>query len=468
MARLSQPVSATPPQPHVTFIMGNEAGDLDSAASAIALSYILNHDQSYFVHTYRVPGGVYVPLIQTPRNALYQRRENLAVYEAVGIALEDLLCIDELGPLSTRRLGSAANVSLGLVDHAKLSEVWGDQHVVDVIVDHHEDEGAHMDAPLRIIYAPTVHPVGSAASIVAMLAAQAQAETAQALPSGVADLLLSAIVLDTRNLRMQPDGKGTPMDVRAYASLLPSSSFYQANTSVEAVEAVHPPPSLTQSTQAWSDQLRQIKKDVSHLDTHGLLTRDFKTAQVQIGQRSVHVGLASVPISLSSWLSQSYRSLSTEFSVDTARAEHEWDVWWTSMAWFMQEKHLDMAVVLASYSEAQADTQERKSRRDLAIAYRDYDHTRDSSADMARIIAGLEQFGTAVVAPDGIALDLQTWKGERRIPTTGKKERVQGLDAAHRVRAVPGVWGAVWRQGNTQANRKIVQPALLRVLQYVL
>lgn len=201
MARLSQPVSATPPQPHVTFIMGNEAGDLDSAASAIALSYILNHDQSYFVHTYRVPGGVYVPLIQTPRNALYQRRENLAVYEAVGIALEDLLCIDELGPLSTRRLGSAANVSLGLVDHAKLSEVWGDQHVVDVIVDHHEDEGAHMDAPLRIIYAPTVHPVGSAASIVAMLAAQAQAETAQALPSGVADLLLSAIVLDTRNVR---------------------------------------------------------------------------------------------------------------------------------------------------------------------------------------------------------------------------------------------------------------------------
>ena len=61
----------------------------------------------------------------------------------------------------------------------------------------------------------------------------------------------------------------------------------------------------------------------------------------------------------------------------------------------------------------------------------------------------------------------------RRV-ASGKRERVAGLqvDAARdvlagAVRAVPGMHAAVLRQGNTNANRKIVQPALVRVLQHV-
>ena len=49
----------TPSSPHVVLIMGNMAGDLDSSASAIGLSYLLNHAQSYFTAAYGVPRGVY-------------------------------------------------------------------------------------------------------------------------------------------------------------------------------------------------------------------------------------------------------------------------------------------------------------------------------------------------------------------------------------------------------------------------
>ena len=38
----------------------------------------------------------------------------------------------------------------------------------------------------------------------------------------------------------------------------------------------------------------------------------------------------------------------------------------------------------------------------------------------------------------------------------------------HQVSSVPGMTAVVWRQRNTNANRKIVQPALLRVLRHLL
>ena len=40
---------ADPTKQHMTLLMGNEAGDLDSAASAIALSYVMNHEPRYFM-----------------------------------------------------------------------------------------------------------------------------------------------------------------------------------------------------------------------------------------------------------------------------------------------------------------------------------------------------------------------------------------------------------------------------------
>lgn len=182
----------------LVLLMGNEAGDLDSAASAIALSYVMNHEQAYFMRTYGVPAGVYVPVLQTVRRALSQRQENLYVYEHVQVPVDALLCVDELGDTSSPAWGPGAQVALGLVDHPRLRVAWGtDRHVV-VVVDHHEDEGLYQDAPLRIIRPPSTSPVGSAASLVAALAQQAR--HGAPLDARLADLLLSAIVLDTRNV----------------------------------------------------------------------------------------------------------------------------------------------------------------------------------------------------------------------------------------------------------------------------
>lgn len=65
------------------------------------------------------------------------------------------------------------------------------------------------------------------------------------------------------------------------------------------------------------------------------------------------------------------------------------------------------------------------------------------------------------------------WRGQR-IPETGKKDRLAGLDSLGRwqppatVAGAPGdsLWVAVYRQGNDKANRKVVLPAVLSVLQH--
>lgn len=51
------------------------------------------------------------------------------------------------------------------------------------------------------------------------------------------------------------------------------------------------------------------------------------------------------------------------------------------------------------------------------------------------------------------------WKGTYRIPSTGKRERVGGLDKSHRWVALHSpdeeLRIAVWRQRNARASRKV-------------
>lgn len=439
--------SADPTKQHLTLLMGNEAGDLDSAASVIALSYVMNHEPRYFREKYGLPPSIYVPVIQTPRTQLTYRRENLLVYQMIHTAPDALLCVDELGDLSSPRFSTAANVSLGLVDHPRLGAAWGDiDRRVNVIVDHHEDDGSHREAKLRMIHSPSSHPVGSAASLVAHLMSQAQG--GRAVPRDVADLLLSAIVLDTRNLKMQPSGKATDVDVHAYSYLQPHSSFGPSDVDVRNGRAD------TSHTKAWNEDLQRVKNDVSHLDTHALLLRDLKMTSIS----GLHIGLAAVPLSFSAWISEAYRTHAPVNTVREEVAEREWSVWWTQLAGFMREKGMDMAVVLLSYRESTES--KTKSRRDLALAYLGEAHF------LEQVASSLEAYGSKKPFRDGVPLELEAWKGQRRVPS-GKRERIMGIHG-HQVSSVPGMSAVVWRQQNTNANRKIVQPALLRVLHHLL
>lgn len=212
-------------------------------------------------------------------------------------------------------------------------------------------------------------------------------------------------------------------------------------------------------TAAWNAELQSIKNDVSHLDTHGLLTRDTKRAVVTVQQGTKHLALCSVPLSLSAWVAGTYRTRAALAPVTPEAAAAQWDTWWASVDAFMAEQQLDMAVMLTSHRETRAD-QTSERRRDLVLVYR------GAAPELERVVRGLEAHDTHALAQGDEVLDLRPWKGERRL-VSGKRERASGLDADGRVQAAPGVCAAVLRQGNAHANRKIVQPALLRVLQHV-
>ncbi|WFD04339.1 exopolyphosphatase [Malassezia obtusa] len=423
--------------PRLVLVMGNEAGDLDSAACAIAVAYLLTHDAAFAAsHGFRTD-AIYAPLLQTPRAGLRQRRENLMTYEALGLALDALLCVDDLG---VARDAPLRDVSLGIVDHASLVPAWGAARTVDLVVDHHEDDGAHRDARLRIVRAPSTDPVGSCASIVAQLYAAAQRASGAPLERAVADLLLSALLLDTKNVRrrltqvrMAPSGKATATDAEAYAFLVPRSSFAQGTPrafldaaqrfggegDAEADEVGVSPAQA--HTRAWADALGSVKADVAHLRTPELLARDLKIAAVPVRGAELLLGLASVPVSVSAW----------------------WHAWWADVRRFVDARRLDALVILAAYRTGE----KRKKRRDLVLVY-----AADAPA-FADVVARLE-------AHDAPSLVLGAYAGERRID--GAVERARGVGADG---ALGGVRAALFAQGNTKANRKVVQPVLVDVLQ---
>ena len=383
----------------LVLICGNEAGDLDSAASAIALSYAITHEWAFFARL-GLPRGTYVPVIQTARRDFALRRENLAVYAAVGIDVDALVTIDDV-----RAAGAHVGAFVGLVDHAALAPSWGTAHVV-LIVDHHADVGAHPEARLRAIHSPATDPVGSASSIVARLYRDALGP--RAADRQVADLLLSAGVIDTRNYRPAPDGKATAVDLEARAFLEPASSFAHAASARAIVTrgGVAHVEGGTTALEAWSTFLQEAKSDVRHLSAPQLLARDYKE-----GTAGAHkFGIAAVPLGLSVVLADS--------------------AWWPAVHAWMDVRAVDTLLVMLSSRPG------KKRVRELVLVGR---------ADVGALARGLEDArvrGTDAAHPDA--------------PHALGLERLDAVSLpAH---------AAAWRQRNTKANRKIVQPLLERLL----
>lgn len=457
------------PASRLVLIMGNDAGDLDSAASAIALSYVLAHAPTYAAAQGFPEGTTFAPLVQTPRAELAQRRENLLVYEALGIALDALLTVDDLGvDVGTSvALSPHANVGLGLVDHARLAPAWGTERHVDLVVDHHEDDGLYMDARLRIVRAPSRDPVGSCASLVADVYADALRNTDGRMDRAVADLLLSAIVLDTNHVRMAPAGKATPTDAEAFVRLVPASSFaydaaphfakiaaqYGAQTTLPDADGTPgaAAPGVTRDaqahTRAWSRALRAVKGDVAHLDTAALLSRDLKTVWAPTPRGQVVLGVASVPVSVAAWVSGAYRTGDEPASTTHAAAEAEWRAWWLALRAFMAARRIDVLAVLCAYTDR--DLGERA--RDLVLMYAANAH------DDSVFSAVLEK----LVSRTRPSLDVTPYVSPRLVD--GAPEHPLALSTDDRLDSE--VHAAVFSQGNVRANRKVVLPVLLEVLQ---
>lgn len=497
----------------LTLVMGNEAGDLDSAACAIGLSYLLSRFGP--PQGYKLGASSYVPLIQSMHSDDVLRPENTAAFRAAGIDPEHTLCLDDIQhtlglALDSDAFAPAANVALGLVDHPSLTGPWGGSGAsnrdVEIVLDHHEDVGDHADAPLRIVKAPSKQPVGSCSSMVADLFAAhfAQASATDVAMRQVADLLMSAIVIDTDNLRAAPRGKATQTDFDAVKTLFPASSFGNPETSqriretalafsplkdqvhgasVEPIQPVSPSEHTDSATQSakiilapfWSI-LSRAKQAVDHLAGRDLLRRDYKELDFVGGAEesslSLKLGFASVPISMVEWL---HKDRPTPRLADAADPKQEvrdaWAAWWKVLDDFMDERKIDVAVMTGSFRVPEGEVDAGKHKRELVLAFAPRS-LRDSQASVLwqELRRGLET--DAHVAADQVDRRLmleEPWKGQR-LPESagGKKERVQGVDtdgrrlelAAH---AQPR-WAKVYRQANARANRKIVLPAVTTVL----
>ncbi|WFD31125.1 exopolyphosphatase [Malassezia sp. CBS 17886] len=483
------------PRAHLTFVLGSEAGDLDSVACAIALSYLVNKHRGYFSDAYGLETWrtLYVPVIQTPRSMLQQRCENMLVYTSVGFNPDSVLCIDDLEAIvelsSSSMLGPNACVSFGLVDHGALSMSWGaSRHGtdtglwrrVDLIVDHHEDAGHHPEARMRIIYPPSLDPVGSASSLVSHMYQSVYTKTSEVdLPELIADLLMSALMLDTKNGRRVPAGLATDIDLTALTFVQPRSSFRDRARATEfyacatAKSSIPTPPmdlslpERLQFTSPWTTLLTAVRGNVAHLTPYELLARDFKGVEVnrRDGTPTINVGFSSMPISLSAWLSCSYRRAeATTVTAETVISQ--WRTAWDVLDAWMLEKRLHILLLLCSFREPRRENgSPGPSRREILIV-----QVGEDCGLIARVCAALEE-----EAPRGNAtlllpsLVLSQWTGERSVADKGGPEEIMGVDQCGRaICRRPGarvLWLIGYKQGNTKASRKVLLPIIVRVLQ---
>lgn len=188
----------------VVVIMGNEAGDTDSMASAILLAHLLSHPANAGGRTIRdslkLPEDtLFTPLMQFPRKDLRLRGENEMLLHLLDVDPSSLLFLDDLPQDRSRLLAGGDHVKLALTDHPSLSKTWEpydefSKRVVAVI-DHHADDGSHKNAPLRVLMGPGAGQVGSAVSVVVDLFSDKGKELK--LSTKLADLALAAVLIDT-------------------------------------------------------------------------------------------------------------------------------------------------------------------------------------------------------------------------------------------------------------------------------
>ncbi|KAI0701837.1 DHH phosphoesterase [Cytidiella melzeri] len=383
-----------------TVVMGNEAGDLDSLASATAFAW-------YRSTIRNLPT---VSLSQTPRADLHLRAENLYAMQLAGLDPSNppILCVDDIPPACP-----FPSHTFALVDHNRLRPHFtrdNPQAKVVAIIDHHEDEGFHKDtAEPRIVKLP----VGSASSLVARFL---ETQCADKLPSELAILLLSSILVDTNGLK--PGGKAEDDD-RAAASFLLSRC--QLSTGSFKDSELRQIPEVQELTSTLSTQ----KASVSHLNTSDLLRRDYKEYSVVPGttpDKTVLVGLASIPVGLKPWLQRD-----KDF--------------WTSTQQFMDDRQLAVLGVLTSFRDDHHTTKHERGKHRREQLYLVREGVIEGLAD--KLFEGLERTEALALKKRRLHEDYDTEK--RMIPS--------------------GLQVKVWEQGNVQATRKVTAPLVKEIFE---
>ena len=283
--------------------------DLDSIASAIGYAFLSTNNSKI------------VPLIQTPRDSLQLRPENLDAFEAASLDPSFLLTSSDIPPAPAPQPSRFV-----LVDHNRLLSSFTGEVVG--IIDHHEDENLYTTAKPRAI-----EPVGSCASLVTLQFRSAVESGSAEQFQDVAVLLLSAILIDTGALK--PKGKAIEEDYQAAQLLTPLTGLETDAESI-AGDGSHIPAPLQERFEALS----LAKGRIGHLSTRDLLRRDYKEYNYSTGTRC---GLATVPIKLEPW------------------HERDTDEFWGGLDACMEERKLHVLGILTTYRSAKKGKGRRQS-----------------------------------------------------------------------------------------------------------
>jgi inorganic pyrophosphatase/exopolyphosphatase len=307
--------------------MGNEAGDADSIISSLILSYVRNClnvdsvDGSGEQEIAKVPGNTGVPIVSINREDMALRRDVIRLLSLLGIDDQNLTYIDDdsfRSIVNNRHEDSEKeeSVSFTLVDHNKLrNDLYGlyQNHVVEIL-DHHKDEGCHIQSVLddkrNVAFEGANALVGSSCTLIVEEIIGSASVADELVDPGVGLSLLGVILLDTLNMSTAA-GKGTSRDEAAINFLMEKTNW----TSLHADESIR--------HLIWSDEigseptndgpdreklfrfLNDAKSDPAFWDDmtgRDALRIDYKRFTSTDGEKVF--GLSSVMLSISSLLSK--------------------------------------------------------------------------------------------------------------------------------------------------------------------
>ncbi|GAA5917518.1 hypothetical protein JCM6882_007941 [Rhodosporidiobolus microsporus] len=367
-------------------VMGNEAGDLDSLVSAMALSYMYNHLE---------PPQKAVALLQTEQDALDLRPENVlslhwARMSSAGSGHEDLLTIDEL-PIKPIDLGHRIK-GIALVDHNVPRSDWDGAEIV-AIIDHHEDRGlANGTANPRIL-----ERTGSCSSLVTKYLLENLPGAADAyplpmeneeidaemfnhgpVPKELVELLLRTIAIDTSGLKKD---SRHPIDKESAERLFPQSSWRRRK--------------LKEVMKNLDNDLSASRKALDDLDLRSLLRRDWKGDTIKTKSKKyphIALGFASAPVSLEEQIKRTPEKTVPEwFAIERA---------WTS------EIQADVTVALSNFKHPKTGEKTRQIALVVAHGYGKRLHEGSANRLFHQLRDAVEKAGSK---EDGIK-GMKKWK----------------------------------------------------------
>ncbi|KAF8892962.1 hypothetical protein BD779DRAFT_1669978 [Infundibulicybe gibba] len=437
-----------------TIVMGNEAGDLDSLASAIAYAWILSNTAT------PTPA---VALIQTPPAGLALRPENTHALAKAGV----------LNPLSTLLTPAALpplppTTPIALVNHNTLSPAFPRPDNVVAILDHHADEGQHLNASPR-----TVAPAGSAASHVA-------AHLPPHAPKEIAILLLSAILLVTNGL--QPGGCALDVDRTAASALAVRAGLLP--DALTGPGEIHEVPALR-------DLTGTLKTDVEHMTALEWLRYDYEECDVMHGGANVRFGFSNVPLPLSMWGANGVLRKAAEEHMRVGAAEEHMEVGMTFNAGVLGVTPHVLVVLTSSVlgvtphprmmrGKAHNKDKEHKS---YTAGGGDENDDEDVGKEDEKLEVTSRAFGASTPsAPEVKPPREMAWliAPSSWPPSATLAARLRtGLEAHTELRLTPhadpsftangeegngGMYMRAYEQGNTDADRNVIAPLVLDII----